>query len=510
MEFILENPIIIVAGVSVLALIIFMLSGYVKAPSDKVFIISGLRRKPKILIGKAGIKIPFFERKDTLTAKQISVDIKTNGYIPTLDFIGVDVDAVAKVALDVDTEEGIALAQKNFLNMTEDEIREALTDSLQGNMREIIGTINLKDICNNRQKFGDQVQEKAQRDMNALGVKIISCNIQNVRDENNLINDLGRDNMAQIQKNAQIAAAQAARDVAIVQAETKKESNDANIQAETEIAIKQNELEIKKAELKKASDIKRAEADAAYQIQQEEQRKTIEETSTNADIAKRDREIELRAKEAQVKERELEANIKKQADAEKYRIEQVSQAELFKRQKEAEAKKYEALQQAEAEKCKAEAEKYAKEQEAAGIAAVGKAEAEAIKAKGLAEAEALEKKAEAMKKYGQAAILEMIVNKLPDMAGAIAKPLESIDKVTIIDGGGNGSGVESMGGYVPSILAKTMESIKEVTGIDINEIVKADTYEGKTTRNINLTGLDDVDGRDVNVYTTNVERKDKE
>ena len=339
--------------------------------------------------------------------------------------------------------------------------------------------------------------------MNALGVKIISCNIQNVRDENNLINDLGRDNMAQIQKNAQIAAAQAARDVAIVQAETKKESNDANIHAETEIAIKQNELEIKKAELKKASDIKRAEADAAYQIQQEEQRKTIEETSTNADIAKRDREIELRAKEAQVKERELEANIKKQADAEKYRIEQVSQAELFKRQKEAEAKKYEALQQAEAEKCKAEAQKYAKEQEAEGIAAVGRAEAEAIKAKGLAEAEALEKKAEAMKKYGQAAILEMIVNKLPDMAEAIAKPLESIDKVTIIDGGGNGTGVDSMGGYVPSILAKTMESIKEVTGIDINEIVKADTYEGKTTRNINLTGLDDVDGKVANVNKTN-------
>ena len=158
MEFLLENPIVIVAGVVVLAIFIFMLSGYVKAPSDKVFIISGLRRKPKILIGKAGIKIPFFDRKDTLTAKQISVDIKTNGYIPTLDFIGVDVDAVAKVALDVDSEEGIALAQKNFLNMTEDEIREALTDSLQGNMREIIGTINLNDICNYRQKIGDHVQ----------------------------------------------------------------------------------------------------------------------------------------------------------------------------------------------------------------------------------------------------------------------------------------------------------------------------------------------------------------
>ena len=132
------------------------------------------------MIGKAGIRIPFFERKDILIAKQISVDIKTNGFIPTLDFIGVDVDAIAKIALDVDSPEGILLAQKNFLNMNETQIREALTDSLQGNMREIIGTINLKEICNNRQKFGDQVQEKAQRDMNALGVKIISCNISYV------------------------------------------------------------------------------------------------------------------------------------------------------------------------------------------------------------------------------------------------------------------------------------------------------------------------------------------
>lgn len=497
LQFISENPWVIAVAVGVLFLFIFLLAGYEKAPSDKVFIISGLRKKPKILIGKAGIRIPFFERKDILIAKQISVDIKTNGYIPTLDFIGVDVDAIAKIALDIESLEGIALAQKNFLNMDEHQIREALTDSLQGNMREIIGTINLKEICNNRQKFGDQVQEKAQRDMSALGVKIISCNIQRIIDENELINALGQDNMSKIQKEASIAKAEADRDVAIAQAEAKKLANDAEVNAKTEIAIKQNELSIKEAELQKISDAKKAEAAAAYRIQEEEQRKVLEITATNADIAKQEREVELKAKEAEVKEQELAATIRKQAEAEKYRIEQNAQADLFKRQKEAEAKKYEDTQRAEAEKVKAEAAKYAKEQEAAGIAAIGRAEAEAIKQKGIAEAEALERKADAMAKYGRAAILEMIVNTLPEMAAAIAKPLESIDKVTIIDGGsaGNVSGVSSMGGYVPAVLAKTIESVKETTGIDINEIIKADTYDAKVNKNLNVTGIDN----DVNV-----------
>ena len=371
LQFISENPWAGIIPVVVVLLILFLLAGYEKAPSDKVFIISGLRKRPKILIGKAGIRIPFFERKDILIAKQISVDIKTNGYIPTLDFIGVDVDAIAKIALDIESIEGIALAQKNFLNMDEHQIREALTDSLQGNMREIIGTINLKEICNNRQKFGDQVQEKAQRDMSALGVKIISCNIQRIIDENELINALGQDNMSKIQKEASIAKAEADRDVAIAQAEAKKLANDAEVNAMTEIAIKQNELSIKEAELQKLSDAKKAEAAAAYRIQEEEQRKVLEITATNADIAKQEREVELKAKEAEVKEQELAATIKKQAEAEKYRIEQNAQADLFKRQKEAEAKKYEETQRAEAEKVKAEAAKYAKEQEAACIAAIG-------------------------------------------------------------------------------------------------------------------------------------------
>lgn len=343
-----------------------------------------------------------------------------------------------------------------------------------------------------RKSFGDQVQEKAQVDMNRLGIEIISCNIQHVEDQNDLIIALGQDNMAAIQKNASIAKANADRDVAIAQAQARKEANDAKVLSDTEIAVKQNELSIKKAELKTIEDTKNAEADAAYEIQKEAQRKTIEVTKTEADIARQEKEVDLKKKEAEVMEQSLDADIRKKAEADKFARQQQADAELYKRQRNAEADKFEKQQEAEAKKAQAEAELFAKQQEAAGIRAVGEAEAKAIEAKGLAEAEALEKKAEAMKKYGQAAMVEMIVKALPEMAKAIAEPLSTIDKVTIIDGNGEGSGVGSMGSYVPQVLAKTMESVKEVTGIDIADIMRANTYDAKVNKNVNITGLDGI------------------
>jgi flotillin len=474
----------------VVALLAVIASGYVKAPPDKAYIISGWKKNPKILIGQAGIKFPFLERKDILVLKQISIDIKTNGFVPTLDFIGVDIDAVAKVRVKTDSD-GIKIAMKNFLNMNEQQICDALTDSLQGNMREIIGTVKLKELNTDRKKFGDEVQAKAQTDMNALGIEIISCNIQRIDDEKGLIVALGQDNMSQIQKDASIAKAQAEKDVAVAEAEAKRLANEAQVAAETEIASKRNELKIRQAELKRDSDAKQAAADAAYSIQKEEQRKTLEITAANANIARQEREIELKRKEVEVTEQQLEAEIKKKAEAEKFAREQRAQAELFERERRAEAERFEQEKAAEAKKLKAEAERFAREQEAEGIRAVGEAEAKAIEAKGIAEAEALEKKAEAMKKYGQAAMMEMIVKALPEMAREIARPMENIDKITIIDGGSGEHGVGQMGGYVPSVLAKTMETVKEVTGLDLLEVMKSNTYDAKVNRNVTVSGISD-------------------
>ena len=467
----------IILGAVVVFVIVIIVTSYVKSPPDKAFIISGLRKNPKILIGRAGLKLPFIERKDELLIKQISIDIKTGDYVPTLDFIGVNIDAVAKVKIRTDPE-GIQLAMKNFLNMKEHQIMEALVDSLQGNMREIIGTISLKDLCNDRKSFGDQVQEKAQVDMNRLGIEIISCNIQHVEDQNDLIIALGQDNMAAIQKNASIAKANADRDVAIAQAQAQKEANDARVLAETEIAIKQNDLSIKKAELKTVEDTKKAEADAAYQIQQEAQRKTIEVTKAQADIAKQEQEITRKQKEASVKEQELDAQIRKQADADKYRQQQMAEVELFKRQKDAEAQKYEFEKDAEAKRIKAEADRYAMEQEAlaikakaeaeaAAIQAKGEAEAAAIQAKAEAEAAGIDKKAEAMKKYGEAAIVEMLCKMYPEVARAIAEPLGKIDKITMYGDGNTARLTED----VTKSFKQTIDGLSDSMGIDLNTVV---------------------------------------
>lgn len=469
-----------VIGISVVGGI---LSGYVKAPTNKAYVITGIHKTPKILIGKSGIKIPFLDRKDELIIQQISIDIKTNGYIPTQDFIGVDIDAVAKIQIDT-SDEGMQLAVKNFLNMSEDEIRQSLTDSLQGNMREIIGTMTLKEISNDRKKFGDQIQEKAQNDMNALGIKIISCNVQKVKDENNLINDLGQDNLSKIKKEAQIAKAEADRDVAIAKANADKEANDVRVQADAEIAKKKTELEIQKSDLKKQSDIKRAEADAAYQIQEEEQRRTIEITTANANLARQEKEIELKERQVAITEKSLEATVKKQAEADKYAAQQAADAklyeaqkkadaDLFERQRNAEAEKFEAEKRAEAKKAESEANRIAMENEAAGIKAKGEAEAAAIQAKAEAEATGILKKAEAMKQYGDAAkqqmeldTLKVYFEQLPKIADAVSHGYAGVDSIKMF--GGDPS---QLSGNIMKTLEQVSDGVGEALGIDLKSMI---------------------------------------
>lgn len=448
-DLIFGNKAVLVPAIIVIAVLIICILGYIKAPPDMAYIISGLRKKPKILIGRAGVRVPFLERVDKLIVRQISVDIKSDGYIPTLDFIGVDVDAVAKVRVRTD-DEGIKLAMRNFLNITDAHgFEQAISDSLQGNMREIIGTITLKEICNDRKKFGDEIQSKAQVDMNALGIEIISCNIQRVTDEKGLINALGQDNMSQIQKNASIAKAEAERDIQIAQAEAARQANEAQVASDTQISIRQTELAVKQAELKETSDIKKAAADAAYRIEEQKQRRSLDIASTDADIAKREKEAELAEREITLQERRLDADICKKADADKYAAEKKAEAELYARKQEAEAKRFE------------------QEQIAEGIKAVGAAEAEAIKAKALAEAEGIDRKAEAMKKYGEAAVVEMIMNALPEIAKNVATPLSNVDSITMYGEGNSTKLIED----IVSSTTQVSNGMLNGLGIDLRSLL---------------------------------------
>lgn len=446
-------------------LLILILSGYVKAPPDVAYIISGFR-KTRVLVGRAGIKIPFLERLDKLSLQMISVDVKTTDFVPNSEYINVKVDATVKIRVGRD-DELMQLAMANFLNAKEEQIVGKVQDTLEGNMREIIGQMKLSEMVTDRKAFGERVQENALPDLRKMGLELISFNVQSFSDQNGVIDDLGIDNVSRIKKDAAIAKAEADRDVAVKQAEADQAANEARVNAEKQIAEKQNELAIRQAELKKDADIKKAEADAAYEIQAKEQSKALETADVNAQIARAEREAELKEKQVLIAKQALDAEVRAQADAERYRQEQEAQAELFRRQKEAEARRYEQEQNAEAAKKAAEAAKFAKEQEAAGIAAVGKAEAEAIQARALAEAEGINKKAEAMQKYGEAAVVEMVMKALPEIAKNVAEPLSKVDKITMY---GEGNSARLLADIVSGTTQVT-EGISAGMGIDIKSLL---------------------------------------
>lgn len=469
-------------------------SGYVKASPDTALIISGIRKNPKVLIGKAGIKIPFLERMDKLSLKLIPLDIKTGDAVPTADCINIFVDSAVNVKVG-STPEMVAIAAQNFLNKSPEQIGEIVSEVLEGNIREIICTMKLRELIGDRKAFVEKVSENVIPDLNKMGLELVSFNVQRFYDTNHIIEDLGIDNISQIQKTAKIAKADADKEVEIAQAQAAKEANDAKVQSETEIAIKQNELAIRKAELKKESDIKKAEANAAYKIQEEEQRKTVEITTANANLARQEKEVELKEREVAIQEKTLEATIKKKAEAEKYAAQQRAdaaqyerqkdaEAELFERQKKAEAEKFEAEQDAEAKKAKATAERFAKEQEAEAIKTAGLAEAEAIAAKGKAEADAIKaqseaeaagilKKAEAMKEYGDAARQQMELDtikvyfeQLPKIAEAIGNGYANVESIKMF--GGDSS---QLAGNIMTTMTQVTDGIKESTGIDVNALL---------------------------------------
>lgn len=473
-------------GFIIAVVIIVLVCSYIKAPPNTAYLISGLSKTPRILIGKAGFRIPFFERIDKINLGAIKIDVKTKSSIPTEDFIGVNIDATANIEISNEPEL-LVIAARNYLNMPKENIVADVNELLEGNLREIIGTLPLVTITTDKKAFSAQVKENADPDLRKLGLNLINFNVQNVKDDNGVIDNLGIDNVEQIRKKATIAKSDAQREIAIAEAENAKISNDAKVKAAEEIAARNNDLAIKQAQLKQESDTKKAQADAAMEIEAEKQKQLKNVAATNAEIAKAEREAELKQKEIELKEYELTALVRKQADAEKYAAEKKAEAELIARQKEAEARRYEqeqkaaadkyaAEQEAEAMRVKAEANKYAALAEAEGIAAVGKADAEAIQAKALAEAEGIDKKAEAQKKMGEVSIMEMYFDALPKVMANAAAPLTNVGKITMYGEGNQAKLV----GDVMKTADQVMASLSEVTGMDIKDVI-AGYLAGKET-----------------------------
>lgn len=432
------SPIVIGVGAAIVLLIILFFMSYVKARPDEVVLVSGIRKLPKVIRGRAGLRIPFLERADKLSLQLLNIDVKTANPVPTNDYINVTVDAVVTAKIG-DDEKLIQAASQNFLNRDVEAIRAKIVDILEGNMREIVGQMQLVDLVSDRKQVSDNVLSNAKPDLERLGIVIQTFNIQNFRDEQGVIENLGVDKTSAIRKAAAISKANAERDILVAQSKAKREANDAAVEADLEIAKKQNGLAVAKADLKKQEDTKNAEADAAYEIQKQTQLKQINITAAEAEVAKQDKLIEVREKNVAVTQKELEAKVLKTAEAEKqatilraeaareaavikaeadfktaqknadanlYQTQKKSEAELFKQQKDAEADQYYKERDAEATQFaiqkNAEAQRYQQEQTAEGVKAMAvanleaaQADAKGIAAKGQAEGIAIRATGEA-------------------------------------------------------------------------------------------------------------------
>ncbi|WP_053217497.1 flotillin family protein [Virgibacillus senegalensis] len=395
----------------------------------------------KIVRGGGAFILPIFQQQERISLRSHSLDISTpNVYTENGVPVMADGTAIIKVQ---STTEGIATAGEQFLGKDDAELRKEAQEVLEGHLRAILGTMTVEEIYKNRERFAQEVQTQAAVDLKKMGLQIVSFTIKDVQDENGYLEALGKPRIAEVKRDAQIAEANAMRDARIQKASAERESKSAELQSETQIAEATKEKELKIASYKQEQDTAKAAADTAYKLQEAKAQQQVMEEEMQIQLVEKNKQIDLDEREVQRKQRQYEANISKKAEAERYAAEQKAEADKWTRVKNAEA-------------------------EAEQIRLDGEAEADAIRQKGLAEAEAKEKLAEAMEKYGEAAILEMIIKMLPEFAGKIADPVRSIDKVTVVDNGnGEGDGAARMSNYVTKLMSQLPETLKDVSGFDL-------------------------------------------
>ena len=472
---------VIIACAAVLLIIIFMCN-YVKVPPNVALIVSGRRKKYRvkdengrevvkkfgyrIVRGGATFVIPFFERVDKLNLGIMQVDIKTTQPVPTQEYIGMMVDGVANIKIGSD-DVSVATAAEQFLGWKQADIAAVAMQVLEGNMREIIGRMTIADLVQNRDKFAQETQRAATMDMKNMGLEIVNITIQNFADNDGVLDTLAVKNIAEKKRDADIARAEAERDTLIRQSIASQEGNKARTEANAHIAEQDKELELRRAQYRAEQDRAKAEADLAYKVQQENSRKSLETERAAAELIRLQKETELQAQQVQIQREKLSIEVRERAEAERDAkiaaaeaqrqvVQAQAEADLYRTQKEAEARLIQAQKEAEAQYLLAEKE------------------AEAIRMKGDAEAAAMLKKAEAMKEYGQAAMLQMLIDKLPDMARAVGEPLAKTDKIILFGEGG----ATAMTRDTTGAMLQTFEAVKESVGLDIPKMLRDVTTGG--------------------------------
>ncbi len=475
---------VIIAVVGLL-LFIFLIaavwaSRYTKVGPNQVLVVSGHRHKFvgsdgtaqyrgfRIVKGGGTFVLPVLEKVDVLSLELLTIDVQTPE-VYTSKGVPVKVDGVAQIKIRGD-DVSIATASEQVLSKTIDEIKSVATQTLEGHLRAILGTMTVEDIYQNRDAFASKVQEVAAGDMANMGLGIVSFTIRDIRDTQGYLDALGKPRIAQVKRDATIAQAEADRDAMIRSAQATQAGQEAKYVADTRIAEAQRDYQTNVASYQAAVNQKKAEADLAYDLQKFKTGQLVKAEEIQVNIIEKQKQIELQQQEIMRKQRELEANVQKPADAERYRVETLANATKFQLETEAAGN-------AAATKAKGFAT-------ADVVKATGLAEAEANKARGLAEAaiieaqgtataEAMKLKAESFKQYNEAAVIEMIVRILPDLAGKISEPLGKTEKIVIINsGGGVGGGASKLTGDVTQIMSQLPPVIESLTGIKFEKLIE--------------------------------------
>ncbi|WP_342552441.1 flotillin family protein [Paenibacillus sp. FSL R7-0652] len=423
-------------------------------------------RKIKIVRGGGAFILPVFQQSEFISLLSHKLDVSTPE-VYTEQGVPVIADGVAIIKVGSAVED-VATAAEQFIGKPVDSLRGEAQEVLEGHLRAILGTMTVEEVYRNRDRFAQEVQGVAARDLKKMGLQIVSFTIKDVRDKQGYLDALGKPRIAAVKRDAEIAEAEAMRDARIQKANAEEQGQKAELLRDTNIAEAAKEKELKVAAFKRDQDTAKAEADQAYHIHEARARQTVVEEQMKVELVRKEREIDLQEKEITVREKQYDAEVKKKAEADRYAVEQAAEADKAKRMREADAVQYSIETQA-----KATAEQKRLEGQAMADAerAKGTADAEVIRLRGLAEAEAKEKLAEAFQKFGEAAVLDIIVKMLPELAGKIAEPISSIDKLTVVDTG-KGEGAARVSNYVTELMSTAPEMLKSVSGIDVEQLIK--------------------------------------
>lgn len=472
----LEIPLFIVGVIVILGLAFW--ARYKTVSPDEAMIVTGTYlgsknvsaddsgRKMKIVRGGGAFIVPIFQQSQFLSLLSHKLDVMTPE-VYTEQGVPVMTDAVAIIKIG-GTVEDIATAAEQFLGKPTEALKAEAQEVLEGHLRAILGSMTVEEVYRNRDRFAQEVQSIAAKDLKKMGLQIVSFTIKDVRDKHGYLDALGKPRIAAVKRDAEIAEAQAVRDSRIQKAMAEEEGMKAELLRDTNVAEASKDKELKVASFKREQDQARAEADQAYHIQEARSKQSVVEEQMKVELVRKEREIDLETKEILRREKQYDSEVKKKADAERYAVVQAAEAEKSRKVLEADALQY---------RIEAEAKAQAEQKRLEGYAiadsdrARGTAEADVIRLRGLAEAEAKQKLAEAFNEYGEAAVLDIIVKMLPELAGKIAEPLKSIDNITVVDTG-NGEGANRVSNYVTQLMATAPQMIKQVSGIDVEAMIR--------------------------------------